>query len=69
MAGIKSVNPERVFVEIERGKAIELLKKISKPNDIILVAGKGHEDYQILKDKTVHFDDREEVAKVFGKEV
>ncbi len=69
MAGIKSVNPERVFVEVERGKAIELLKKISKPNDIILVAGKGHEDYQILKDKTIHFDDREEVAKVFGKEV
>lgn len=65
MAGIHSVNPKRVFVEAERRRAIELLKSISKPDDIIVVAGKGHEDYQILKDKTIHFDDREEVRKVF----
>ncbi len=65
MAGIKTVNPKRVFVESERRKAIESLKVISKPKDIILVAGKGHEDYQILKDRTIHFDDREEVRKVF----
>ena len=68
MAGIQTVNPKRVYVEQDRGKAIELLKKISLPDDIIVVAGKGHEDYQILKDKTIHFDDREEVRKVFGKE-
>lgn len=66
MAGIQTVNPQRVFVEPERRKAIELLKAISKPEDVIMVAGKGHEDYQILKDKTIHFDDREEVRKVFG---
>lgn len=66
MAGIQTVNPKRVFVEPERRKAIELLKVISQPEDIIMVAGKGHEDYQILKDKTIHFDDREEVKKVFG---
>lgn len=68
MAGIQTVNPKRVFVEPDRRKAIELLKEISQPEDIIMVAGKGHEDYQILKDKTIHFDDREEVAKVFGSE-
>ena len=68
MAGIQTVNPKRVFVEPDRGKAIKLLKKIAEPNDIIMVAGKGHEDYQILKDKTIHFDDREEVRKVFGSE-
>ncbi|MCR5260243.1 MAG: UDP-N-acetylmuramoyl-L-alanyl-D-glutamate--2,6-diaminopimelate ligase [Candidatus Gastranaerophilales bacterium] len=68
MAGIQTVNPKRVFVEPDRRKAIELLKKISEPADIIMVAGKGHEDYQILKDKTIHFDDREEVRKVFGSE-
>lgn len=68
MAGIQTVNPQRVFVEPERGKAIELLKKIAQKDDIVLVAGKGHEDYQILKDKTIHFDDREEVKKVFGNE-
>ena len=47
-------------------RKIEMLKKIAKPDDIVLIAGKGHEDYQILKDKTIHFDDREEVKKVFG---
>lgn len=66
MTGIQTVNPSRVFVEPDRGKAIEMLKKIAKPDDIILIAGKGHEDYQILKDRTIHFDDREEVKKVFG---
>ena len=66
MTGIQTVNPNRVFVEPDRGKAIEMLKKIAKPDDIVLIAGKGHEDYQILKDKTIHFNDREEVKKVFG---
>lgn len=68
MAGIQTVNPKRVFVEPDRGKAIEMLKKIANPNDIVMIAGKGHEDYQILKDKTIHFDDREEVRKVFESE-
>ena len=66
MTGIQSVNPNRVFVEPDRGKAIEMLKKLAEPDDIVMIAGKGHEDYQILKDKTIHFDDREEVKKVFG---
>ncbi len=67
MTGIKSVNTHRIFVEPDRGEAIRFLKTISKQNDVILIAGKGHEDYQILKDKTIHFDDREEARKVFCK--
>lgn len=66
MTGIKSVNTHRIFVEPDRGEAIKFLKKISNSNDVIVLAGKGHEDYQILKDKTVHFDDREEARKVFA---
>ena len=65
LAGIKSVNTKRVFVEPDRGKAIAMLKNIAKENDVVLLAGKGHEDYQILKDETIHFDDREEVRKAF----
>ncbi|MBQ9688813.1 UDP-N-acetylmuramoyl-L-alanyl-D-glutamate--2,6-diaminopimelate ligase, partial [bacterium] len=54
-------NPQKAIVEPDRGSAIALLKTIAKENDVVIVAGKGHEDYQILKDKTIHFDDREEV--------
>lgn len=65
IAGLKSVNPDKVTVEPDRGRAIELLKTISSNNDVVVIAGKGHEDYQILKDRTIHFDDREEARKVF----
>ncbi len=65
MTGIKTVDTQRVFVEPDRGEAIKFLKTISKPDDVIVIAGKGHEDYQILKNKTIHFDDREEARKVF----
>ena len=43
------------------------LKDLSTENDVLVLAGKGHETYQILKDKTIHFDDREEVVKVFSE--
>lgn len=65
LAGIKSVNTQRVFVEPDRGVAISMLKNVAKEDDVIIIAGKGHEDYQILKDKTIHFDDREQARKVF----
>ncbi len=66
LSGLKLINSKTVFVEPDRHLAIELLSKISKENDVVIVAGKGHEDYQILADKTIHFDDREEVQKVFA---
>ena len=69
IAGLKSVNTENVIVEPDRGTAIALLKTIANNNDVVLIAGKGHEDYQILKDKTIHFDDREEARKVFAASV
>lgn len=65
LAGLKSINTQKVFVEPDRGKAIELLKTICDKNDVVVIAGKGHETYQILKEKTIHFDDREEAKKVF----
>lgn len=65
IAGLKSINPDKVSVELDRGRAIELLKTVSRNNDVIVIAGKGHENYQILKDRTIHFDDREEARKVF----
>lgn len=69
IAGLKSVDPEIVTVEPDRGEAIALLNTIANNNDVVIIAGKGHEDYQILKDKTIHFDDREQARKVFAGSV
>lgn len=59
------VNIERINfeVEIDRGSAIKKAILNSKNNDIILIAGKGHEKYQIVGTKKFHFDDFEEVRK------
>jgi len=55
------------MVEIERSKAIEEAKKNSEEGDIVLIAGKGHEDYQILKNKVIKFDDFKIAKKIFNK--
>jgi UDP-N-acetylmuramoyl-L-alanyl-D-glutamate--2,6-diaminopimelate ligase len=55
--------------EPERGKAIQLAIQQAQPGDVVLLAGKGHETYQVLKDRTLHFDDREtarDVLRSFG---
>ena len=64
LAGLKSVN--NVIVEPDRELAIKEAYKIANINDVVVVAGKGHEDYQILADKTIHFDDREKVREIFA---
>jgi len=46
-------------VEPDRRRAIARAIALARPDDSVLIAGKGHEDYQIFADKTVHFDDRE----------
>jgi UDP-N-acetylmuramoyl-L-alanyl-D-glutamate--2,6-diaminopimelate ligase len=51
------------IVEGDRAKAIELAIAMAKTGDGVLIAGKGHEDYQILGTEKVHFDDREEARK------
>ena len=58
---IKSQKPSLTYeVIVDRRSAIQRAIALASGNDIVLIAGKGHEDYQILKDKTIHFDDREE---------
>jgi len=46
-------------VEVDRRAAIALALRLARTGDAVLIAGKGHEDYQIFSDRTVHFDDRE----------
>jgi UDP-N-acetylmuramoyl-L-alanyl-D-glutamate--2,6-diaminopimelate ligase len=54
---------EKGFVMLEnRREAIRLAVSLAKPGDIVLLAGKGHEDYQIIGKTRQHFDDREEAG-------
>jgi UDP-N-acetylmuramoyl-L-alanyl-D-glutamate--2,6-diaminopimelate ligase len=60
-AGIEKHN----YIVIEdRREAIKEAMKLAKKDDVIVIAGKGHEDYQILKDKTIHFDEREVIKEI-----
>jgi len=56
----------QIHVELDRRKAIAHAIKRSKPGDTILVAGKGHEDYQEIKGVKYPFDDREVVKEISG---
>ena len=60
--GVKTTNTPYVKI-IDRREAINFAIKQANPGDIVILAGKGHENYQILKDKTIHFDDKEEAQK------
>lgn len=51
----------------DRKEAIFRAVEIAKEGDLVVVAGKGHEDYQIFKDKTIHFDDAEVIREAFGE--
>ena len=50
-----------VIIEPDRHKAIAVALEMARSGDIVFFAGKGHEDYQIIGDEKIHFDDREEV--------
>ncbi len=55
-----------VFVIPNRFEAIKKALEIAENGDIVAILGKGHEDYQILKDRTIHFDDREVVKELWN---
>ncbi len=61
LSGMK--RKKNIFVEIDRQKAIIGALDMASKDDIVAVLGKGHEDYQILGDNIIHFDDREVIKK------
>ncbi len=63
---VAGLDPGTRYLRIaDRAEAIRTAVMLSYPGDVILVAGKGHETYQIIGDVKHHFDDREEVRRAF----
>ena len=52
----------------DRRQAIRTACQLAQPGDVVLIAGKGHEDYQEINGVKHHFDDREQVLEVFDGE-
>lgn len=61
--GVREVPGARYEVILGRREAIRRAVSVARPGDAVLVAGKGHETYQIIGDKVIPFDDREECKK------
>ena len=60
-AGLTAGDADKVITITDRGEAIRRAAAEARPGDIILLAGKGHEDYQVIGTEKIHFDDREEI--------
>jgi UDP-N-acetylmuramoyl-L-alanyl-D-glutamate--2,6-diaminopimelate ligase len=67
LAGI--VDPQAVTVELDRRAAIRQAIAEARPGDVVVVAGKGHETYQIVGDAVSRFDDRDEVRAALAARV
>lgn len=65
---VEGIEPTKGEYEIvpDRTDAIEYAIRIAKPGDLVLIAGKGHENYQIIKGVKSHYDDREVAAKAIS---
>ena len=60
-------NFKNLYLEKNRKKAIFLALKLAKKEDLVLVAGKGHEKFQTIKNKKIPFSDREVILEFFAK--
>ncbi len=76
-------NPDEILADMQAGLDVEAMKhtlaitdrrqairaavRLAQPGDVILIAGKGHEDYQEIQGVKHHFDDREEVEMIFAE--
>ena len=63
VAGLSDVGRAKAVVEIDRRDAIHRVLRDAEHGDIVLIAGKGHENYQIIGTEKRHFDDVEEASK------
>ena len=66
LAGLDNKQMKKVVSIVDRKEAIRTASMMAEKGDVILIAGKGHEDYQEIKGVKHHFDDREVVREIFG---
>jgi len=66
LAGLDASQRRSVLSIVDRREAIRTACTMAQPGDVVLVAGKGHEDYQIVKGVKHHFDDHEVIRDAFG---
>jgi len=66
LAGLDQRQMKKVISIVDRKEAIRTACMMAQKGDVILIAGKGHEDYQEIKGVKHHFDDREVVREIFG---
>ena len=66
LAGLSEDERRHVLSIVDRREAIRTACMMAQPGDVILVAGKGHEDYQIIQGVKHHFDDHEIIKEAFG---
>jgi len=65
IAGLTEEQKNSALTIVDRREAIKTACALAQPGDVVLIAGKGHEDYQEIKGVKYHFDDKEEVEKIF----
>ena len=68
LAGLSAQQMKKVVSIVDRREAIRAACMMARKGDVVLVAGKGHEDYQEVKGVKHHFDDREEIRRILSLE-
>jgi UDP-N-acetylmuramoyl-L-alanyl-D-glutamate--2,6-diaminopimelate ligase len=68
LAGLSKEDMRKVLSIVDRKEAIKTACMLAQPGDAILVAGKGHENYQDIKGVKYHFDDKEVIKEIMENE-
>lgn len=66
---VSGVERDNYVIQEDRKEAINYAINMAEPGDIVVIAGKGHETYQIFKDVTIHFDDREVAMEAIKRRI
>ena len=67
LAGLDNEQRKKVISIVDRKEAIRTACALAQKGDVVVVAGKGHEDYQVLKDETIYFDEKVIVQNLLKK--